>query len=118
MSSEIKSGYNILEKKNVDFVFSATSYAFPIQRAFKLSKDGKIVMFDENKIKVRSQDLVEFFHDAGQFYWGKPKSWSCDAQIFSSRSEIVILPRYRVQDIDTLEDWKRAELMFKVLKRA
>lgn len=115
--SEIISGNTILETKDVEFVFSATSYAFPIQRAFKLSNDGKIEMFDEKKFQLRSQDLDDSFHDAGQFYWGKPNSWNSGTKIFTPSSEVVVLPRHRVQDIDTQEDWQRAELMFEVLKK-
>ena len=36
--------------------------------------------------------------------------------IFSNNTMPYVLPRYRVQDIDTMEDWKRAELMFKILQ--
>ncbi|NCB82761.1 MAG: pseudaminic acid cytidylyltransferase, partial [Bacilli bacterium] len=35
--------------------------------------------------------------------------------LFGSESIPIILPRHLVQDIDTPEDWVRAELMYKVL---
>jgi len=72
-------------------------------------------MFDPKQFETRSQDLKESYHDAGQFYWGYPKSWSKGVTMFSDRSAPVVLPRYRVQDIDTIEDWKRAEVLFKVI---
>jgi len=97
------------------FAFTATSFPFPIQRAFKLQKYSSIQMFYPKHIMTRSQDLEEAYHDAGQIYWGKASAFLNDLPIFSSRSIPIMIPRYRVQDIDTLEDWQRAELMMKVL---
>jgi N-acylneuraminate cytidylyltransferase len=74
-------------------------------------------MFQPNLFNTRSQDLEEAWHDAGQFYWGTPESWLEHKPFFSSNSVPVILPSYRVQDIDNVEDWTRAELMFEIIKR-
>ena len=107
-----------LEKLNIfdcDYSFSVCSYPFPIQRAFSILGDVGVRMFDPKQFETRSQDLKESYHDAGQFYWGYPKSWSKGVTMFSDRSAPVVLPRYRVQDIDTIEDWKRAEVLFKVI---
>ena len=105
----------ILEGSEANFAFSVTSYAFPIQRAFKLKSDGGVEMFDPSQFHTRSQDLPEAFHDAGQFYWGTPTAWLSGKPIFGSGSLPVILPRYRVQDIDTPEDWDQAEVLLTVL---
>lgn len=64
---------------------------------------------------TRSQDLEETYHDAGQFYWGTASAWLAERPIFSTSSTPVILPRHRVQDIDTVEDWATAEWMFKAM---
>ena len=116
-SEDIKLGQKTLERSKADFAFSVTSYAFPIQRAVKLRDDGGIEMFDPSQFQVRSQDLPEAFHDAGQFYWGTRDAWLSDTPIFSPKSAPVFLPRYRVQDIDTPEDWEQAELMVEVLRK-
>ena len=63
----------------------------------------------------RSQDLEAAFHDAGQFYFGKTKAFLNDIPAFSHASIPLILPRYRVHDIDTQEYWDRAELVFKAI---
>jgi pseudaminic acid cytidylyltransferase len=112
-AQDLKRGLHVLTEGSSDFAFSVTSYAFPIQRAIKLSKDGRVEMFQPEHFNTRSQDLVEAYHDAGQFYWGRPEAWLAGKPIFTLASSPVILPRSRVQDIDTLEDWARAELMFK-----
>jgi len=117
-SEDIILGQKTLNQSDVDFAFSATSYAFPIQRAFKLREDGRIEMFEPSQFQVRSQDLPEAFHDAGQFYWGTRDAWLSGTPIFGSKSAPVFLPRYRVQDIDTPEDWEQAELMMKVLRNS
>ena len=72
-------------------------------------------VFPENTYK-RSQDLDETYHDAGQFYWGRSEAFLNNAVMYSPASVPVILPRHLVQDIDTLEDWQRAELMFQAIK--
>lgn len=109
-------GLNVLNETGCDYVFSVTSYAFPIQRAVRITHSGRIEMFDTKQFNSRSQDLEEAYHDAGQFYWGSVDAWRERKLIFSPASAPVLLPRYRVQDIDTLEDWVRAEWMFKALR--
>lgn len=95
-------------------VFSATSFPFPIQRAIHLDSEGYSFMFEPECINMRSQELTEAFHDAGQFYWASPECWLSVINMFEGMRPLVI-PRWRVQDIDTEEDWIRAELMHHLL---
>ncbi len=110
---DIQRGLEVLEKTGVDFAFSVTSYAFPIQRAIRITKENRTEMFTPEAFDARSQDLEDAYHDAGQFYWGRVGAWQAGKPILSANSAPVILLRERVQDIDTIEDWQRAELMFK-----
>ena len=71
-------------------------------------------MFESKNFNLRSQDLEEAWHDAGQFYWGNTVAWLNQESFFSNESMPVILPRHRVQDIDTEEDWKVAECCSKL----
>jgi N-acylneuraminate cytidylyltransferase len=114
--SDLKKGLEILQSGNWQYVFSATSFGFPIFRGFKHNYDGSVEMFFPEYFETRSQDLPESFHDAGQFYWGRPEAWIGNKRIFDHWSNIVILPRWRVQDIDCIEDWERAEILMKLLK--
>jgi len=107
-------GYEMLKDSDAKNSFSCTTMPFPIQRTFKLSKNGRCEMFTPEHYMSRSQDLDEAYQDAGQFYWNKLNQDS-DEIIFGQDSIPIILPRYLVQDIDTLEDWKRAEFMYKTL---
>jgi len=107
--------YDIFLTNKWKFVFAATSFVYPIQRAFmKLKTDG-IKMFNPEHFETRSQDLPEAYHDTGQFYWGKTDAWLKNTMAYSEQSTIVELPSYRVVDIDTEEDWIRAELIYKML---
>jgi len=114
-SEDICKGFDILKNSSCDYALSVTSYSFPIQRAVRILRD-RIEMFNSEYFLVRSQDLELAYHDAAQFYWGRAAAWLAGQPLFSAESTPVILPRYRVQDIDTLEDWKYAELMFKAIK--
>jgi pseudaminic acid cytidylyltransferase len=111
----IQDGYDALARSNAAFAFSVTSFAFPIQRALRLTPDGRVDAFYPEHRMTRSQDLEPAYHDAGQFYWGTGRAFLEDTPLFSSRSIGVVLPRFLVQDIDTPEDWKQAELMYQAV---
>jgi pseudaminic acid cytidylyltransferase len=109
---DIKLGLNALEADGYDFAFSATDFSYPIQRAFTLSSCGGVELMDSSHEFTRSQDLVAAYHDAGQFYWGTAHSYMNGKSIFAGNSLPIILPRMRVQDIDSQEDWDMAEKIY------
>lgn len=115
MAYDLQRGLDILLASQAAYAFSVTTYAFPIQRAIHINREMRVEMFNPEYCFTRSQDLEEAWHDAGQFYWGKSSAWLSGQPIFSSDSAPVPVPRDRVQDIDTMEDWSRAEMMFEVL---
>lgn len=100
----------------LDYVFSCATYAFPVRRALRPAASGGVEPLFPADIARRSQDLDEVFHDAGQFYWGRPAAFLAQRPIFGARSRPFLVPRHRVQDIDTAEDWARAELMFRAFR--
>lgn len=115
-ADDLRRGYQLLVEKGSDYAFSVTSFPFPIQRSVRINQAGYVEAIWPENIMARSQDLEEAFHDAGQFYWGRGAAFLNDVTIFSPASVPVVLPRHRVQDIDTLEDWRRAELMFAAIQ--
>jgi len=115
LASDISKGFEKVSKANVEYAFSATTFPFPIQRAITVNEDGAVSMLEPQYANTRSQDLIEAYHDAGQFYWGKASAFLTGKAIFSTHSQAVILPRKRVQDIDTPEDWELAEMLYSVL---
>ena len=108
-------GFIKLKNSNAKNAFSCTSMPFPIQRTFMITSDERCEMFWKENFSKRSQDLEEAFHDAGQFYWTNLNIKS-DEIMFGKDSIPIVLPRYLVQDIDTLEDWERAEFMYEATK--
>lgn len=106
---DLAKGLTILESGDWQYVFSATTFASPISRSFYENDEGGLEMIFPENFNTRSQDHREPMHDAGQFYWGKPEAWASAARIFDKHSTIAHIPRWRVQDIDTEEDWRRAE---------
>jgi len=112
---DIKTAFARLKGGTWQYVFSATTFEYPIFRAIEQAADGKIRMFFPEHFLSRSQDLPEAIHDAGQFYWGLPEAWLENKRIFDQWSSVVLIPRWRVQDIDTMEDWVRAERLVKLL---
>jgi N-acylneuraminate cytidylyltransferase len=115
LPEDIQQGLQKLSQPNIEYAFSATTFAFPIQRAISLNSDETIKMLYPEYEKTRSQDLQQAYHDAGQFYWGKASAFLSEKSIFDKHSKAIILPRNRVQDIDTFEDWEFAESLFKLV---
>ena len=84
----LQRGWELVSESKYDYAFSVTTYAFPIQRAFRITEKGGVGMFNPECFSVRSQDLEEAWHDAGQFYWGTVDAWLQEkaslCRIFSS----------------------------------
>jgi len=111
-------GLEVLTRSGADIAFTVTSFPFPIQRAIKVGANGRIAMFQSEHYATRSQDLEPAYHDAGQFYWSTFDALMKQVPAFSNVAVPIILPRHRVQDIDTEEDWLRAEMLMKVLSES
>lgn len=104
------------EEAGAAFVFSAATFGFPILRAIGYDEAGRLGPLFPEHIGKRSQDLPEAYHDAGQFYLGSAQDWLDNLPMFGPRSRLFVLPRHRVQDIDTPEDWTRAEWLFRAMQ--
>lgn len=105
---------SLLKCSAADYCFPVTEFPSPVQRALKRLEDGKMLpLYPENE-SMRTQDLEPAYYDAGQFYWGKTSAWLKNPRIHSSGVGYLI-PNWRVADIDTPDDWLRAEALYKVL---
>lgn len=119
-SSDLESAWQrIQQDPDLEFVFTGTTFQYPIFRAFELlgaeqSSPRVSMLWPEHETR-RSQDLPTAYHDAGQFYWGRTQAWEQHESVFKARSSVVLLPTFRVQDIDTPEDWTRAEWLYRQL---
>jgi pseudaminic acid cytidylyltransferase len=112
-ASDFRDCLALLQESPGDYSFPATTFRFPIQRALRLHPDRSCSLFWPEQGSARSQDLEPAYHDAGQFYWGRRDAWLAQRPIFSNRSRMLVIPHHRVQDIDTIDDWQRAEAIYK-----
>jgi len=115
--NDLRKGLDILNTGRWSYSFSVTEFEYPIFRSFKESPNGGVEMFFPEYYKARSQDLPDALHDAAQFYWGNADAWLDHLILFGQHSFPVVIPRWRVQDIDTKDDLRRAEILFNSLKQ-
>jgi len=115
--TDVLDGFKLLvENHDISYVNSICSYPYPIQRAVRKDLHSRISMINPELALTRSQDLEECFHDAGQWYWGRAETWNSNKKLLHDSIGVVI-PRWRVQDIDTFEDWENAEKLFSLTTR-
>lgn len=113
LPEDLIAGLKALE--NAPAAFSVTSFAYPIFRSLRMKKNGRLEMLYPENLNVRSQDLPQALHDAGQFYWAERDFLLSGGEFLTGDAVGIVIPRHRVQDIDDEEDWIRAEAMYKVL---
>ena len=117
-ANDIVRGYNVFNQPGTRWVLAVTSFPFPIQRALRVNTDDCFEMISPENQLVRSQDLEDSYHDAGQFFWqGRAMALQQHRDENSGKNRVVVIPRFRVQDIDTEEDWLNTELMYQVLEQ-
>lgn len=112
--SDLIAAHELLKDRDVDFVYPITEYAHPIQRALRRLDNGKVEFITPRNALARTQDLEKTYHDAGQFYWGKTSAW-LEHKMMHTDGLGMPIPHWKVVDIDTTDDWKRAEILFKTL---
>ncbi len=107
--------FKLMTENGFDSVFPVVRFGYPIQRALKIESNRVSMIWPEN-LNARSQDLMPAYHDAGQFYWMRVNQFKKQKKVFADFSGSIILPESEVQDIDTEEDWKIAEIKYKLIK--
>tara|TARA_B100000787_G_C16195227_1_gene300305 strand:- start:1579 stop:2268 length:690 start_codon:yes stop_codon:yes gene_type:complete len=116
--SDLAGAYRIITCEDWQYVFSVGEYSSPIFRSFEQNKSGGVKMFFPEHFETRSQDLPPAFFDAGMFYMATSNAWINNLRIFEKHSFPLKIPSWRIQDIDTPEDWERAEQMAKIILSA
>lgn len=109
---QIKNAYKILIEENRDYCFPVVEFDYAIQRALEISDSGDVSMNDPKQYSARSQDLKVYYHDVGQFYFGKKESWVNEMPVFLANTSAIIISKKYAQDIDTEEDWEFAEYLY------
>jgi len=115
-SNDLIKGYKLIKKKSYDFVISVTKFEAPIDKSLIINGDLIKPLNKKNALK-HTQKLNEVYYDNAQFTFGKINSWMSSKHTFLAKSSYVKIPSSRSQDIDNLEDWKRAEIIYKINKK-
>jgi pseudaminic acid cytidylyltransferase len=112
--ADLVSAFQLIEERAANFVFPVAEYAHPIQRAMRHMPDGSMQFISPQFELTRTQDLERTYHDAGQFYWGTSAAWLAKKKMHTDGLGMPI-PNWRVVDIDSEDDWIRAEIIFNSL---
>ena len=115
-AEDVRKGLELLQSGGWAYAFTVTDFPAPIFRSFRQLPEGGVEMFFPEHALTRSQDLPEALHDAAQFYWGTPEAWRSGKPMFAPHTIPLRIPRWRVQDIDTEDDWVRATHLFRLLE--
>lgn len=108
-SSDLEQAQAIIATGNWKYVFTVGEHSSSIFRSFTQDPAGGVKMLFPEYFEIRSQDLETVYHDAGMFYMGMLDAWITGAKMFDRHAFPMKIPSWRVQDIDTPEDWDRAE---------
>ncbi len=108
-SKILKNAYDRFKQLDLDKLMPVVKYSFPIQRAVKVNEAGYLEYREPQFALSRSQDLEPMYHDVGMFYFYKTDKMN------SAKIGMYEMDESVIQDIDTLDDWKMAEMKYKVL---
>lgn len=112
---DITESVKLLDEADTDFVMTVAEFPAPVQRALAVSDSHRVTAIDDEHILSRSQDLAPAYHDIGQFYWGNGAAWLTTLPVVKSRTRAFVVDAWRAVDIDTPEDWERAEKIYGML---
>jgi len=115
-TSDLVHAFELMQRNDAFFSYPVTAYSHPIQRAMRRLPSGQMQFLQPEHEIARTQDLETTYHDTGQFYWGKASAWKARMKMHTAGVGLVV-PSWRVVDIDNEDDWKRAELLYEVLNR-
>lgn len=111
--ADLAEAFELLNGSGEDFVYPVVEYPHPTFRAMRRTLTGKMEFVFPECEMMRTQDLEKTYHDAGQFYWGKASAWLEEKRMHTAGIGMVV-PSWRFVDVDTDDDWRRAELFFGV----
>lgn len=116
-AEKLKNAFETIKKTGADVVLPVTRFSFPIQRGLKIKKNGKLAFIRPENANTRSQDLMPAYHEIGQYLCCNVKKFLVRKKSFSENAVPIIIPESEVQDIDNEEDWKIAEIKYKILRK-
>lgn len=113
--ADLRDALALLDDSSAAYAFTVSPFPSAVQRALKRAPDGAMAPFFPEHVRTRSQDLAAGYYDAGQFYWGRRAAW-LSGQSPHQDGRGLVIPAWRAIDIDTPDDWERAELAFRAAR--
>ena len=114
-SYAIKTAMMLLDQEKADACIPVVKFSFPPQRCVTI-KEGRLTPKWPEYMEMRSQDLEPLYHDCGQFYCLNVDSFRKQKVVWMKNVVPFIQEEINVQDIDTPDDWKIAEMKYRILK--
>lgn len=114
-AEKLKQATSNLEKSSDYEVIPVVPFSYPPQRGYIMEDDNIKLKYPEY-MDSRSQDLEKIYHDAGQFYCLNVQKFIEHNGKIKDYIQPLIVSELEVQDIDTIEDWKIAEIKYRIMK--
>ena len=115
-AGDIRRGLEVLRETGATTAVAVAEFPYPVLRGLKINEDQRLEMLWPEHRYTHSSQLAAAYHDAAQFFWADVSRYHALNHYFERDAAAVIIPRYRVQDIDTPEDWATAERMYRALQ--
>lgn len=115
-AEKLKEAMRLFHDTKSSLLIPVVQFSYPPQRAYVIENNNLRFKWEEYRY-MRSQDLEPFYHEAGQFYCYSIPDYLPAGGVIKENIIPYILPESEVQDIDTEEDWKMAELKFELMMR-
>ena len=115
-SDLLKRAYQKFLSSGADSLLPVVQYSSPIQRALQIDQKGFVEYREPEHERTRSQDLPPMFHDVGMFYFCTTSVFLDNQKIVGDKTTYILIPESQNQDIDTIDDWKMAELKYQLIR--
>jgi pseudaminic acid cytidylyltransferase len=113
-AADLQGAYAMFQERGADYVYPVVGFHSSPWRAMTKPESGPMQFVYPEYELTRTQDLPKCYFDAGQFYWGKTTAWTSGLRMHSHGHGYEV-EGHRIVDIDTHEDWARAELIARAL---
>lgn len=106
---------DLVENEGADSCFPVIQFSFPPQRGMIIKEGIAKYKYPEYQF-TRSQDLEGMYHDSGQFYYFNANKFETTGKMLGDVIKPIVISEMEAQDIDNEDDWKIAELKYKMLQ--
>jgi pseudaminic acid cytidylyltransferase len=111
---DLRQGFALIKDREATSAFPVVKYDFPIEQALALEGARPVARWPE-QLARNSQEFPDHYHDAGSFYWFDVEKFMLAGGLFGENAVVFPIPAERCQDINTPDDWTRAELKYRIL---